>query len=109
MKTHVEVAAYIHRSIRLSGKTNLEIAEESGFSKGNFISMLRHGHSELPITRAHVLARAMGTEPAVLFEGCLAAYYPDLHKEFEMLAPSMIISKREFDVIDALRRAGYFT
>lgn len=105
MNSHAEVAAYIHRSTTLSGKTNQQIAEETGFPQGNFISMLRHGRSQLPLTRVHALAKSMGTDPAVLFDGCLAAYHPDLHRVFKSLAPSMLISKGELAVIRALRHA----
>ena len=105
MKTHTDVAAYISHATSFSGKTNQEIAEESGFSNGNFISMLRHGRSRLPLTRVHALAKSMGTDPAVLFEGCLAVYHPELHKAFKLLAPSMLVSRGELAVIRALRHA----
>ena len=111
MKSHVDVAAYIHHATANSGKTNQQIAEETGFTQGNFVSMLRHGRSQLPLTRVHALAKSMGTDPAILFEGCLAAYHPDLHRVFKMLAPSMLISRGELAVVRALRhavRAGAF-
>lgn len=109
MKTHADVASYIDRSIHLSGKTNQEIAGECGLAQGSFISMIRRGHTALPIARVHAFARATQTEPAILFKGCLAAYFPELHDEFERLAPIMLISQREIDHIHALRSAGYFT
>lgn len=105
MKNHIEVAAYIHHATANSGKTNQQIADETGFPQGNFISMLRHGRSQLPLTRVHALAKSMGTDPAVLFEGCLAAYHPELHRAFKVLAPSMLISRRELAVVRALRHA----
>jgi len=105
MKTKAEIAAYISRSILLSGKSNILIAAEAGFPNPNIISMIKTGKTPMPMARIPALARAMGTDAKILLDGCLAAYHPELHKVISALAPSMLISRGELSVIRALRHA----
>lgn len=105
MKTKADVANYVSRSIRVSGKTNIQIAAEAGFAHANVLSMITKGDTKVPMARIPALARAMGTDPKILLDGCLAAYHPELHRVISALAPSMLISRGELSVIRALRHA----
>ncbi len=112
MNTTAEIASYVTRSIHHSGKSNKQIAQEAGFKKPNFVSMLKKGHAQVPLARIPALAKALGTDPKILLDACLAAYYPEIHKVFRAIAPSMLISSGELSVIRALRhavRAGAFS
>ena len=105
MKTKIDVANYVSRSIRLSGKSNVQVAAEAGFPQSNVLSMITKGNTKVPMARVPALAKAMGTDPKILLDGCLAAYNPELHRVLSALAPSMLISRGELSVIRALRHA----
>jgi hypothetical protein len=105
MKTKSDIANYITYSIKLSGKTTTQIAHEAGFSHSNFVSMIKTGKSQVPMARIPALAKAMGTDPKILLDGCLAAYHPELHKVISSLAPGAMISRGELALIRVLRHA----
>jgi hypothetical protein len=105
MKTRSDVATYLTNAIHLSGKSNIQIAAEAGFPNPNIVSMVKSGRTPMPMARIPALAKAMGTDPKILLDGCLAAYHPELHKVISALAPSMLISRGELSVIRALRHA----
>lgn len=105
MKTKSDIANYVSRSIKLSGKPNTQIAHEAGFSHSNFVSMIKTGKSQVPMARIPALAKAMGTDPKILLDGCLAVYHPELHKVISSLAPGALISRGELALIRVLRHA----
>lgn len=105
MKTKIDVANYVSRSLRLSGKTNMQVAAEAGFAHANVLSMITKGDTKVPMARIPALAKAMGTDPKILLDGCLAAYHPELHKVISSLAPGALISRGELALIRVLRHA----
>ena len=105
MKTKSDVAMYIATSISRSGKSHTQIAKEAGFPKPNVLSMIKAGRTLVPMARIPALAKALGTDPKILLDGCLAAYHPEIHRIISSLAPSMLISRGELSVVRALRHA----
>lgn len=71
------VAEFIDRHIRMSGKPLSQIAEECGFKKANFLSMIRHGRSNLPIHRVLPMAKALNVPERTLAEMVLKECVPD--------------------------------
>lgn len=112
MKTRKEVAHYLSACIARSGKTQAQIAEEAGFPTPNVISMMKTGQLKVPLSRIPALAKSLGTDPKEMLGNCLEAYDPELYELFASLAPSMLVTSREFRVIRALRgaaRSGAFS
>lgn len=70
------VADLVAKMIDESGRTQAEIAAKTGFPKPNVLSMIRHGHTRLPLDRAPALARACGKDPVHLLRTALAEYHP---------------------------------
>jgi len=105
MKTKADVAMYIAISIAHSGKSNTQIAKEAGFPNPNVLSMIKTGRTPVPMARIPAMAKAMGTDPKILLDGCLEAYHPEIHRVISSLAPSMLISSGELAVIRMLRYA----
>lgn len=112
MKTRKDVATYLNDCIRRSGKTQTVIATEAGFPTPNVISMMKSGRFKIPLSRIPALAKSLATDPQEMLGYCLEAYEPELYQLFASLAPSMLVTSREFRVIRALRgaaRSGAFS
>jgi len=71
------VAEYIDRHIRMSGKTGNQIAQECGFPHSNVVSMIRRGHTKLPIARVKLMAVALGVPTREFAEFVLREYQSD--------------------------------
>lgn len=111
MKTKADVALYIQHCLAISGKSNKDIAEEIGYESPNILSMLKSGDTKVPLARIPAIAKATGTDPKVLLDLCLEAYHPELHQVLSELAPSMLISREELQLVRLVRRvlgAGRF-
>lgn len=80
--TREAVKDYIRRKIDASNKSQVQIAEEMGFSKPNVLSMIKTGRTSVPLGRIPALARAINVEPKILLAMCLREYKPSL---FEVL------------------------
>lgn len=103
MKTKTDVARYLERCIAASGKTNKDIAQEIGYESPNILSMLKSGETKVPLARIPAIAKATGTDPKVLLDLCLEAYHPELHQVLAELAPSMLISREELQLVRLVR------
>lgn len=72
------VGALLDRHISLNGKPLNQIAKECGFPRPNVLSVIRTGHTKLPMARIPALARSLGLVERELFEAALQEYQPDL-------------------------------
>jgi len=106
MKTPKDVADYLTTLIKNSGKTQATIAKESGFTTPNMITMLKKGQSKIPLGRVPALAKSLGADPAEMLNHCLEAYDPELYRVVAAVSPAMLISQKEFKIIQALRVAS---
>ena len=105
MKTKADVAKYLEHCIAASGKTLKEIAQEIGYESPNILSMLKSGDTKVPLARIPAIAKATGTDPKVLLDLCLEAYHPELYQMLSDLAPGMLISREELQLVRFVRRA----
>jgi transcriptional regulator with XRE-family HTH domain len=92
--------------VEASPKTQLEIAREAGLVSPNTISMIKTGKTKLPIARIPALANALDADPLELFSLALETYEPEIWNVFVSLAPSMLVSRKELELIVALRKAA---
>lgn len=106
LKTKRDVALYLRNCIARSGKTQLQIAEEAGFPTPNVVSMMKTGQLKIPLARVPAIAKSLGIDPLELFHLCLEAYEPELYECFSVVAPSVLITSRELQVIKSLREAS---
>ena len=103
------VATFLDTAIRRSGKTQLQIARECGFPTPNIITMLKQGHTKLPLAKVGAVAKALDVDPAYLLRLALREYLPDTYSAIEdVLSPSML-TENEKDIVNALRRATLYT
>lgn len=85
------VAEYLSQAIEISGKTQLEIAREVGYSRPNVLSMMKQGQTKVPIDKVPGLAEACGVDPASFLRLVLREYMPETYK---------VISKHLGPVLD---------
>ena len=102
MENTSQVARFIRARIQTTGKKQAEIAREVGFDKPNMISMIKLGHTKLPLAKVGPMAKALGTNPVALLKICLSEYCPETWKE---IAPYMeaSLTEEERRLVSALR------
>lgn len=105
-KTKLDVATYFAALVDASPKTQDEIAKEAGFESSNTISMMKTARTRIPLARIPALAKALDADTNQLFATALEAYEPELFAVYAKLAPAMLISAGEFEVVCALRSAA---
>lgn len=71
-------ADFLGRAIAFSGKSQREIANAIGIGKPNMISMMKLGHTKVPIDRIPDLADACGVDPVLFMRVALREYHPEL-------------------------------
>ncbi|WP_131120384.1 helix-turn-helix transcriptional regulator [Lichenihabitans psoromatis] len=98
------VAAYLHHAIDTSGKSQRDIARETGFPKPNMLSMLKHDEAKLPLDRVPKLAAAVGADPAHLFRLALEQSWPDTRQVIDEIFGG-IVTRHERALLEAVRRA----
>jgi len=73
-----KVAQFIAAQIELSELSQREIAEICGFPNPNVITMIKQGHSKLPIDRVANMAKALHVDPIRLLKIVLSEYQPGM-------------------------------
>jgi len=106
MKTNQDVADYLTMLIKLSGKTQATIAKDCGFATANMITMLKKNQTKIPLGRVPALSRSLGVDSRDLLGHCLEAYEPELYQMLAEISPAMLITQKEFRIIQALRVAS---
>ncbi|MCA0272242.1 MAG: XRE family transcriptional regulator [Proteobacteria bacterium] len=95
------------RVLELQGKrTQAEIAAEAGFRTPNVVTMMKTGATKLPLDRVEALAKALETDPALLFR--LALQQPGNQKTARAVAEifGTVLTRNEVAWIEELRAAS---
>jgi hypothetical protein len=99
------VARYLDYAISKSEKTQAEIAREAGFKHANVITMLKLGHTKVPIDRVPALAAALEVSSSYLLELVLREYVPEIASVIEETA-GMLLSGNEIAIIKYVREVS---
>lgn len=103
-RNSVTVAEYLTEQIRLSGKTQHEIANEAGFNKPNIISMFKKGETKLPLSKVGPMAKALGVDPVALFRLVMSEYEPQTWQAIEeTVLGQPVLTANEIEIIEVLR------
>lgn len=80
--TPSKIAVYLAKQIDAlsSIKSQREIAQEMGYTKGNIISMFKTGEVKVPLDKIPALAKAINVDPAFLFRLAMEQYWPDMNE-----------------------------
>ena len=104
MAKNKPVAAWIEAATAMSPKTLREIGAEIGYSKPNFISMLRKGIVKIPVQKVPLLAKACGVDPVHGLNLALSEYMPEVAETIrEYLGEPL--SGEEAALLEAYREA----
>lgn len=101
-KTSSQVARFIEKRIEETGQLQKDIAKKVGFEKPNIITMIKQGKTRLPIDKICLMAKALETDPILLFQMCIQEYQPD---NWKVIAPFMeaAMTKDELRLLKSLR------
>lgn len=72
------VGEYMESQIKLSGRTQTEIARLAGFNKPNIITMFKQHKTPVPYHRVKALSEAMGVDPKRFLVVVLNQQSPEL-------------------------------
>lgn len=101
---HTEtVAEFITHQIRVSGKSQVEIASEMGYDKPNIITMFKQGRTRIPLDKVGPLAKALGIDPALLLKKVMGEYMPDTLAALQSVLDGLQLTQNERELITAYR------
>ena len=75
------LAEYLDKQIAVQqslGKSQRQIATETGYDKPNMISMFKRGEAKVPLDRVPALAKSLNVDPALVFRLAMMQYWPNL-------------------------------
>lgn len=104
MAKAMTVADYLSAAIDISGKTQKEVANEAGYTKANFLSMMKTGVTKVPIDKVPALARACGVDAKHFLRLALNEYMPDTWEVIQDTLNTDMLTKDEQDVLNAYRK-----
>lgn len=105
-KPKVTVAQYIEQQIALSDKSQKEIAAEVGYEKPNVITMIKQGHTKLPLSKVGLFARALGVDSRHLLRLTLNEYMPEVWNVLEQIMGKELVSEEEVALVKLARDAS---
>lgn len=99
----ITVAEYLTQQINMSGKSQIEIAEDVGYAKPNVITMFKQGKTRLPINKVPAFAKSLGVDPIHFLRIALSEYMPETWDVIEECFGGSMISEEEKQVLDIIR------
>lgn len=102
MENKCPVAQFVAHRIQVTGKAQKEIAREVGFDKPNMITLIKQGHTKLPLAKIGVMAIALESDPVALLKLCLSTYHPETWEAIEAHFESAL-TKDELTMVKAWR------
>jgi hypothetical protein len=76
---------FLAHHIARADLTHRELASKCGFRRPNIISMIKLGHTRLPLNRLAAIARVLEIDPVALFRSWMKEYYGQAWEELEPL------------------------
>lgn len=105
--TKVSVAEFLRQQIALSDKSQREIATDVGYQNPNVITMIKQGHTRLPIDKVGLFAKALGLDPRYLLRITMQEYMPQTWEVIaEVLGDDINLSQEELNVLGIVRQAN---
>lgn len=102
---HTEtVAEFITHQIRVSGKSQVEIASELGYDKPNIITMFKQGRTRIPLDKVGPLAKALKIDPALFLKKVMGEYMPETLAALQSVLDGLQLTQNELELIAAYRQ-----
>jgi transcriptional regulator with XRE-family HTH domain len=80
IKRRTRAGSMIKQAREARGWSQLELAIMLGYKRGNFLSMLETGASELPFEKIPLLCELLDLDPRELLREAMTSRYPNLVK-----------------------------
>ncbi len=100
------VAEFLTRQIRMSGKSQVEIASAIGYDKPNIITMFKQGKTRVPLDKVGSLAKALEIDPALLLIKVMGEYMPDTLAALQSVLDGLQLTQSERELVNAYRRVA---
>lgn len=100
------VAEFISHQIKLSGKSQAQIARELGYEKPNIITMFKQGKTRIPLDKIGPIADALEINPALLLKKVMDEYMPETLASLQRVLKGLELTQNELDLIEAYRRVS---
>ena len=100
------VAEYLIGQINLCGKSQAEIAKETGFAMPNMITMLKKNLTKLPIDKVGPMAKSLGVDPLHLYKLCMMEYYPQTWAMIQGFLNQPTLTENELEIIKVIRESN---
>ena len=98
------VAEFITHQIRVTGKSQVEIASELGYDKPNIITMFKQGRTRIPLDKVGPLAKALEIDPALLLKKVMGEYMPETLAGLQSVLEGLQLTQNELELIAAYRQ-----
>jgi hypothetical protein len=107
-KEAMSVAEYFDAQVNLRQMTLAQLSKDiGGVLKPNMLSMIRAGHTKVPLIHVGRIARALGIDPMFLMKMALQEYQPDNWKAIqEVFGDQPVLTRNEIALINAIREAN---
>ncbi len=107
---HSKATQYISRQIdamvNSGAKTQFQIANEVGWDRPNFLSMIKHGKSRIPLDKVAALAKALAIDAGFLLRLVMQDHWPDQHKVIAEIMPLGTLSRNELAILAHIREVS---
>lgn len=87
------VAEYLTAVIDGSDLSQTEISDACGFKRPNMISMMKAGHTRVPIDKIRPLAKALGVDPMYLFRLVFGEYQAEVLAFFDEMVDREVAAR----------------
>lgn len=78
MVKQATVAEFLTQAIEISGRTQKDIALDTGWEKPNILSMMKQGLTKVPLDKVPALAKACRVDPVNFLRIAMNEYSPDV-------------------------------
>lgn len=103
--SNITVAKYISQQLVMCGKSQIEVANEIGYSNPNVITMFKQGKTKLPIVKVKLLAKSLGVDPVFLLKLVMTEYMPDTWNVVSDILGGSIITEPEERILGVIHQA----
>lgn len=103
-KRQLTVAEYLTKQIEMSSKRQNEIAKEIGYDRPNVITMMKMGHTKVPINKVGPLALALGLDPVHLLRLVMSEYQPDTWQAIQDVIGHSPVTQNEQEILAVIRK-----
>src|SRR3954470_18177158 len=105
-KKSTGVAEYLDQLIRLSGKSQVEIAEAVGYTNPNVVTMIKQGKTKLPIKKVPAFAKVLNVDPVHLLRLTVDEYMPETWAAIDQVVGRALVTDNERRILAVIRQAA---